>query len=366
FLVGATLYHALTRRPLHPGSTFIEVLRHVVEPAPLIFPPGAPALLVQICRKALRFAPEERFDSIEAMRRALQDALQHQASLSLLDTATVRVLRIEDHRLSESHRRRAFDEARFAVEEAGRLWPDNPRLYDVERDARISMVRLEMAAGHVDAAERMMAELCEVPPDLATQLDVLREHKRKQAKRAASLEKLAGALDLRVGARGRLMGFVFMAASTTAVTVATFAARINIQHPEMLWMQVGLLAAGGFIAVPILVRYRHSRVGLQLIGLVATISVFMPIFTAVGWRLQMPIVELLVLESLAMAPGYVFAGIALDRRVAVGAVAVAGGVVFSLMVPAHAPLGVMMAQVGGMLMTLFALMVLPVAALTDD
>ncbi|MEL7372590.1 MAG: hypothetical protein AAFN74_26935, partial [Myxococcota bacterium] len=366
YLVGATLYHALTRRPLHPGGSFIEVLQHVLDPSPLVFPVGTPVLLMEICRRAVEPDPEARFASIEAMRQALQDALQHQASLSLLETAAARVAWIEDDGRSETHRRRAFDEARFAAQEAERLWPQNPQLPDVVRDAQIAMVRLELAEGQTEAADRILQSLDDAPPELVADVESMRAHQRRDAQRTASLSRLAETLDPRIGARGRMLGFAAMMLATTMLNAVVFAARVNVQHRQMMWMQVGLLVVGGFILIPVLVGAKHSQTSKRLIGMFSVLMAFLPVFTAVGWRLAIPIVELLILESLALVPGYLLGAITLDRRLSVGGVVALAGVVFSLAVPAHAPLGVMVAHVGAMVATAVALWGLPVGALTAD
>ena len=85
-----------------------------------------------------------------------------------------------------------------------------------------------------------------------------------------------------------------------------------------------------------------------------------------GWWLSLPIVEFLLVESAALTPGYALAGLALDRRLTIGLIPVLVGVGFGLAVPPHAPLGILMAQVGSVVAAAIALWIWPsVPAVTD-
>jgi len=72
--LGAVLYYLLTGQPPHEGKTLIEALEQARD-APIIPPrrlnPRVPRTLEQVCLKALAADPQSRFQSADAMRRAL-------------------------------------------------------------------------------------------------------------------------------------------------------------------------------------------------------------------------------------------------------------------------------------------------------
>jgi serine/threonine-protein kinase len=74
YSAGAMLYECVAGRPPHVGPTYEQILIHIcTEDAPDVrrFRPEAPAELAQLLEKALAREPEDRFQTAEAMRRAL-------------------------------------------------------------------------------------------------------------------------------------------------------------------------------------------------------------------------------------------------------------------------------------------------------
>jgi eukaryotic-like serine/threonine-protein kinase len=75
YSLGATMYHALVGRPPFQGSSLVEVLRkHAEEPLerPREVSPLIPRSLSDLVCKAMAKKPEERFQSMSALRRALE------------------------------------------------------------------------------------------------------------------------------------------------------------------------------------------------------------------------------------------------------------------------------------------------------
>jgi serine/threonine protein kinase len=72
--LGAVLYYLLTGQPPHEGKTLIEALEQARD-APIIPPrrlnPRVPRTLERVCVKALAADPQSRFQSADALRRAL-------------------------------------------------------------------------------------------------------------------------------------------------------------------------------------------------------------------------------------------------------------------------------------------------------
>jgi tRNA A-37 threonylcarbamoyl transferase component Bud32 len=73
--LGAVLYTLLTGRPPWIGRRLPDVLADVISAAPVIAPtsirPDLPKAISDLCRKCLSKAPEDRFDSVQDVRSAL-------------------------------------------------------------------------------------------------------------------------------------------------------------------------------------------------------------------------------------------------------------------------------------------------------
>ena len=364
YLVGATLYHALTGAPLHAGERFVDVVRHIVEAPPLVFDDDVSASLQDVCRRATQADPLARFPSIDALRIALQDTLHHKASLGLAASAQTRIARIHVLGADDVGRRRAVDEARFALTEAGRLWSDNPKVPLLANALRAAMIEQALTDENLRDARLLLAEAPDAHPELAERVAGLRETLAKRAARAAALEALARDRDDRVGARTRVLGITVFAVVAAAISAAMYAFRLDVGYAEMLVLHGVTIVAGLPIATYVWFHGENNRRSRQLVACAVVMVLFSPACTALGAQLDLPIVELLLVESLALAPGYVLVGIALDRRVTVGAAVVFIGVAFGLAVPAHAPLGVTMAHVGAMGAAAAALALRPVRPVT--
>lgn len=78
FAVGAAFYQALAGRPPFAGTTSDQVAaaqRAGPPPSPARLVPGVPPRIADVALQALELAPERRFESAAAMRRALQLAV---------------------------------------------------------------------------------------------------------------------------------------------------------------------------------------------------------------------------------------------------------------------------------------------------
>ncbi|MEZ4410449.1 MAG: protein kinase [Polyangiales bacterium] len=84
FGMGVTLWEAVTLRRLYAGENDFETARRILsgEYPPLVdFDPRLPPALDEVCRRALRPDPDERYASAEAFAEAIEDHLgQHIAS----------------------------------------------------------------------------------------------------------------------------------------------------------------------------------------------------------------------------------------------------------------------------------------------
>ena len=100
---------------------------------------------------------------------------------------------------------------------------------------------------------------------------------------------------------------------------------------------------------------RHNTRSRQLAALGVFTYAYACAFTAIGWGLGLPIVQLLLLECFAVLPAFLFGGFVLDRRVLFGAPVLVFGVLFGMVSPAHAGIAVPIASCGGVIAAALAL-----------
>ena len=135
YLLGAVLYEIITREPPHPPPTHSDSDREMFDAAAMIAarnditPIGGGGELAEIAHKALATDISDRYQRVDDFQRALRDYLSHSESIKLSEHGR-QLLR--DAMSTEDHGGKApgarfdeFDRARFAFEEAIKLWSDN-------------------------------------------------------------------------------------------------------------------------------------------------------------------------------------------------------------------------------------------------
>lgn len=211
YLAGSVLFELIAGHPPHAGTTPGAVFASVLASSPTL-PATAPPELARICQRAMHQQPAERFESVEALRLALQAYLEHRGSADLAARAAVRV----DELLAvlaakpaadvdaEADRResiyRLFDACRFGFHEALSVWADN-------NDAQVGLVRATTAVAEYElrhdnpkAAVTLLGEIAAPPAELLARA---RAEAGAQARRHAELEALRRQQDPVTGRRTR-------------------------------------------------------------------------------------------------------------------------------------------------------------------
>jgi serine/threonine protein kinase len=213
YLLGAILFELLAGAPPHAGQTAREVIASVIRSEPSL-PDDAPAELCRICRRAMAPEPEDRFDSVEALRHAVQDFLQHQGSAQLAEQAERRLdellerLEGADAEGDESQRRlrlySLFSECRFGFHGALREWPGNEVALRGLHQASEAMVAYELVHNDPRAADALLAEMEDPSPDLRKRVEQARQAKQEQRQEMEQLARVGRDMDPGVGRKTRL------------------------------------------------------------------------------------------------------------------------------------------------------------------
>jgi serine/threonine-protein kinase len=316
YLVGATLFEALTGAPPHKAETTEDCLflAHVGDdPAARLANSHAPEELAAICAKAMSRDPEERFATIAEVRSALASFQSHASSRDTCAAAEERLDALAS--ASDDDAQRIFNECRFGFALALRTWPESTRAQAGLQRALATMARREVKAAHFDSARALLAELVaqssptndSTPADLDDVKAALAAHDARieaDAANKAELERIAHEADPNVAGRERAL-VVFGSA------VSWFAMLITM---DLLARNGTYLAASGTFAtilgsIAILVALagvvmpsiRATAASRSLyFGLLACV-VGLTVLHTIGWVFEQPPAPMLALGHTLLA-----------------------------------------------------------------
>ncbi len=228
YLLGATLFEILAGKPPHAGAGLTQIVSSVILSNPLL-PEDAPAELVRIYQRAMQRDPDQRFESAEQIRQALEDFLRHRGSLEIAADAQRSldelIAELGSQRDSEEQRQRVYNllgECRFGFRQALRAWADNPVAAQGLTDAISAMVDYELWHDDPRAAAMLLGELDNPPAELTARIEKAQLEKAEKQKRLAELQRLGQDMDPIVGGRTRgFLGIVLGLVWTVAPIVAS-------------------------------------------------------------------------------------------------------------------------------------------------
>lgn len=253
YLAGAVLYELITGAPPHAGTNALAVITSVIASRPE-FPPGLPYELVRICQQAMHPDPAGRFESIDALRAAMQRYLEHRGSAQLAARARERLGELREQlapsaagTARQEDIYRLFGACRYGFRDALAVWPENEDARRGLVEAVVAVAELELAAGRPQAAVSLLGELDEPHP----LQEVAKQAARAHALRVAELEHLGRQHDRSIGTRTRmflavLFGGMFTVFPIIIAQVPTFRHVPHWGHGA--W-------ALGFAAALVLARY---------------------------------------------------------------------------------------------------------------
>ncbi len=227
YLLGAVLHEVLTGAPPHAEGSLLQRLGHAFISPPMSYPPEVPADLAEVCRRAMRKDPAERFASADELRRAVEECVRHRSSWALSDEAArrARALReaLEDARGARDSAVAAtvqdlFTECRFGYRQSLTAWEGNTAAIDGLQSVLETMVDYELSRDHPSAAGELLAQMPHASPALAARVAAAKAELAARAARVADLERFHQNADVTLGAStrnrvGTLVGVVWSAAS---------------------------------------------------------------------------------------------------------------------------------------------------------
>ncbi|MDF1666170.1 MAG: protein kinase, partial [Planctomycetota bacterium] len=187
YLLGAILYEFVTGRRRHRGKTLLIVLRSaILSEEPDFTDHGDIESEIQdICRKAMKLNPEDRYSSAKEFQIAIKNHLQHRESLKIAhvanttlaecEKARLKLISEETQTLNESERNRLYGQYAEVVagfRQALILWSDNKEAKKGTLNASVAYAKIALSQNDLGLAE---AQLAALPPGLNVTLELSRE-----------------------------------------------------------------------------------------------------------------------------------------------------------------------------------------------
>jgi serine/threonine-protein kinase len=318
YLAGAVLFDIVAGRPPHEGETAVAVVTSVLTSTPEL-PAEAPGELARICARAMQRAPEDRYESVEALRLDLQAYLEHRGSARLADLAGERLDQLLATLASPACEReqvyRLFGACRFGFHEALVAWRGN-------EEARRGLLRATCAVAEYEladdprAAVALLTELEEPPAEL---LAKARAAAAAAADRYQQLEALRADHDDRTGTRTRtfltiVLGVMFTIFPLIAAVQPEWIAMRH--HGHLLGWSVGFLVVVTLLGLWARESMSKTVVNRRTWATAMFLFVGQAAMVLGTWRLGLTVVqtEVLMMYLWIAISGMVAIGI--DRRLA--------------------------------------------------
>ena len=303
YLVGATLYECIAGHPPQKGDTLRDVLDAIEAREAVVLPPDTPEELVQIVNRAMARDPADRYRSVQELRGAVEQFLQHRGSLELMEVADERsdIMGAAQERNDEETAERAFIEAAFGYRMALDVWSANDQARDKLNglvDRRVVQL-LDIHAPR--AAQRALALSDGVDPELADEVDEALERERIER---ARLDALAQGDDRRVGHRVRRTLVIILGTAWIGWWIS-----VGLDLPETLVPLLATTLVFWVVGIALIMRVRqqmlhvkrnryitwnvHAMLTVQLLWLLAA--------TMRGFPVDHAVTTLMLFWSLALA-----------------------------------------------------------------
>lgn len=321
YLLGAVLHHVVTGGPLHTGETLMLQLSRAFISEPQEYETDVPKELVRIIHRATEPRPEDRFESVDALRRAIEGFLQHRRADRTIARAETVLGELRDalgaeHEAIDIEPR--FAECEVALEQARRAWAQHPRLTPLQDELWRQRFAYAESREDISAAREALARLTELDPSLDERLRALISAADAQAKRVARLEAMQRELDVTLGRQDRRrvfmgLGFVW-AVICIGLGVTTRSGILNLGYTELLVEGLALVAVlfpYGYLRRKVLFQNRANR---KLYGGLIFTALAVELFWVANMLLGVPVLHAVALTPMFYTFAFGTLAITLDPR----------------------------------------------------
>lgn len=172
YLLGAILHELITGSAPHEAERVIDALASSFTSDEIDFDEDVPRELAEICKRAMRFAPEARYPDVKSFREDLLAFLRHRSSARATQDALSRIGALRELDEDDLHDE-LVAEARFGLRQALQEWPDNPEARDGLRALVLVNLDWHLAREDVRGAAAALKDLPSPDDKLAARVDKL-------------------------------------------------------------------------------------------------------------------------------------------------------------------------------------------------
>lgn len=329
YLLGAILHELITGEARHHGRNIKELLYTAYLSEPVEYGPEVPAELGAIANRATARKKEDRFESVQQFRIALEDYFTHRESHRLGDEGAEKLRRLENlgrhfsENFSDEQEIPAevfalFWEGRFALEQALRIWSKNESAKQTLRRLLIAMAELQLLVGDERGVAQRLEELDQVPDYLQEGWQRLHAKRAQESEELSSLKRLKEALDLNISSDARaklafVVGAIFGAlplfnSAMNRLEILEF----RISTFMIQWAMV-LLVVGGttFLMRETLLR---NRINLTIMISAFAAILAMGLFRVLAFLMGLDVFAMIALSKGALGVSLLMMSAAIDRR----------------------------------------------------
>lgn len=281
YLLGACLHEILTGERKHSGKTILETLRHAIASKPYQYPASVPRELADIANKATAQDPDQRFQSADELRQALDDYLDHEQAHKLIHkglekTAEIeRQMNMEDSGEHEEAIHSLSKEAQFAFDNALELWSDAPSA--LHGTARLQSLCLDFAAEREDLkwTQRLLRAMRKPSDEHHQIVEALEQKLENRHREHEQLKSAAQTLDW--SELSHPLGNLFIVAGFLGMfcSIGTNLIWKNSVPEANLWVTVIWVVFAllfGTLAFPLLWSHRGRVLALRMFGIWGAIN----------------------------------------------------------------------------------------------
>jgi len=346
YLLGAVLHRVLTGAPPHAVGDLVACVEHAARSPAMSYPPTVPSDLVEVCRRAMHRDPAARYASADALRRAVQDCLQHRGSWALSAEADRRAQSLTEA-LAEARggddpalaaRVQALaTECCFGYRQALAAWDGNESAREGLQSVLEQMVDHALSRRDPRAAEELLAQLPRPSPARATLAAEARAALAAEAARVAELERFQKDADVTLGAatRNRVGTFTGSFWGTASLLVGWLDRTGRWRFGPREGVGAAVLFALTCMGLVAWLR-RHTPVNdvqSRFLTLIQSCAWGFVNHWVLCWALGVSMHAATALFLLWLSGGWAMAALLYDRRLGGGAVSLAAGAVAVALLP---------------------------------
>jgi len=343
YLLGAMLHRIVTGRVLHDGANLQEILVHAWRSPPPEHSPEVPAELAAIIRRAVAREPAARFPDVAAFRDALEDHLRDRHADRLARVARRTLVEADamlERGASDAEIAQRLAEAEIAIEQVHRDRPDRSDVDELVDILLWCRAKQAIQGERPGAARAFVARRRSPSTELDSAIAALEARLAHREAHVLRLEDLRRELDLTLGNTERRRVFAVLGAAWVAVCLffgwGARSGSFVMGYRELL--------LEGAILVGVLVPYGIARrntyfanlANQRVYGGLIVAGITVELFWVSASWLGLPVEHALALTPAFYVYAFTTLGLVLDRRMGLGAVALAIAGVVAALFPAYA------------------------------